>query len=263
MPAQPTVAVIQARLGSRRFPGKVLADLCGKPMLAHVIDRVQLAATVDEVVVATTTAGEDDAIAELAVERGAGVTRGSISDVLGRYVLAADEHHAAVVIRVTADCPLVDPAILDALVRLRSTEDADYASNELPPTFPQGYDLEVITAACLRRLDGMAVAAHHREHVTAWLREHPRDFRTANLVHDRDLSSIRLTVDVLADLDRVRTIVAALPATPPPDLAAVVAYFESDSTLWDQTGLPARDERYRAQRDAELRRESRGAPAES
>jgi spore coat polysaccharide biosynthesis protein SpsF (cytidylyltransferase family) len=244
------VAVIQARVGSTRFPGKVLADLCGKPMLVHVIERVSLAEVLDAVVVATTIEGEDDVVADLAAACGASVTRGPVDDVLSRYMLAAREHEADVMLRVTSDCPLVDPELIDRLVRMRARAEADYASNELPPTYPQGYDLEVLTVECLSRLDVESVLDYHREHVTARLREHADDYRTANMVNDRDLSSIRLTVDVPADLDRVRTILMALPPTPPPGLAEVIQYFESDATLWDQSGLPARDERYRAQRDS-------------
>jgi spore coat polysaccharide biosynthesis protein SpsF (cytidylyltransferase family) len=256
-----TVAVIQARVGSTRFPGKVLADLCGKPMLEHVIRRVALAETLDAVVVATTVASADDVVAELAVACGARATRGSVTDVLSRFVLAAEEHDADVVVRVTSDSPLVDPALVDRLVRLRVSEGADYASNELPPTYPQGYDLEVLTAECLRRLDAEAVMDYHREHVTALLREHPDAYRVTNMTNERDLSSIRLTVDVPADLDRIRTILTALPPSPPPNLAAVIAYFKSDATLQDQSALPARDERYRAQRDAAQRRDEPPATA--
>ncbi len=247
------VAIIQARVGSTRFPAKVLADLCGKPMLAHVIERVALAETLDAVVVATTTEPGDDAVADLAVAYGAGVTRGSVDDVLSRYVLAAREHDAAVVVRVTSDCPLVDPELVDRLVRIRASTGADYASNELPPTYPQGYDLEALTTDCLQRLDVESVLGYHREHVTARLREHADEYRVANMVNARDLSGIRLTVDVPADLERVRAILTALPPQPPPNLAAVVAYFESEATLQDQSGLPSRDERYRAQRDRALR----------
>jgi spore coat polysaccharide biosynthesis protein SpsF (cytidylyltransferase family) len=250
MAAPRIVAIIQARVGSTRFPGKVLADLCGKPMLVHVIERVSLAEVLDAVVVATTIEGEDDVVADLAIACGASVTRGPVHDVLSRYVLAAREHEADVMLRVTSDCPLVDPELIDRLVRMRARAEADYASNELPPTYPQGYDLEVLTTECLKRLDVESVLAYHREHVTARLREHADEYRTANMVNDRDLSSIRLTVDVPADLDRVRTILMAIPPTPPPRLAEVIQYFESDATLWDQSGLPARDERYRAQRDS-------------
>jgi spore coat polysaccharide biosynthesis protein SpsF (cytidylyltransferase family) len=230
-------------------------------MLEHVIKRVALAETLDDVVIATTVEPADDAVAELAVACGALVTRGSVSDVLSRYLLAAEEHRADVVIRVTSDCPLIDPEVVDRLIRMRASAGADYASNELPPTFPQGYDVEVLTMECLRRLDAESILDYHREHVTARLREHAGEYRTANLFNDRDLSSIRLTVDVPADLDRIRTILAALPPAPPPNLAAVVAYFETDATLWDQSGLPARDERYRAQRDAVRRGDEPSAPA--
>ena len=173
MAAARCVAVIQARVGSTRFPGKVLADLCGKPMLAHVIERASLAETLDDVVVATTVEPGDDIVANLAGEYGALVTRGPAADVLSRYVLAAREHHAAVVVRITSDCPLVDPNLIDRLVRLRASAGADYASNELPPTYPQGYDLEVLSTQCLMRLDAESVLDYHREHVTARIRGMP------------------------------------------------------------------------------------------
>lgn len=245
-----TVAVIQARCGSTRFPRKVLAPLQGRPMLAHIIERVARATLVDKVVVATTDGAIDDELVTLALQSGAGVTRGSEQDVLSRYVLAAREHGADVVVRITGDCPLSDPAIVDAVIRARSEHDADYASNVEPPTFPEGYDCEVLTTQCLSRVDREATLEYEREHVTVRIREHMDDFRTAHVAHDPDLSAIRLTVDVPADLDRVSRLLAALPPSPPPDLAAVVAAFERDPALHDQGGLPARNERYRAQREA-------------
>lgn len=245
-----TVAVVQARMSSTRFPGKVLADLCGKPMLAHIIERLRIAETLDEVVVATTDGPEDDAVAELAAEYGAGVTRGSLSDVLGRYVLAAEQHDAAVVVRITADCPLVDPDLVDRLVRIRADADADYASNVLEPSYPEGYDAEVLTVDCLRRIDAESVIDYEREHVTPRIREHPDEYRIVQMRNERDLTAIRLTVDVPADLERVRMILSALPSSPPPNLGAVVAYFESHAELWDQRHLPVRNERYLAQRAA-------------
>jgi len=253
-----TVAVIQARYGSTRFPGKVLATLVDRPMLAHVIDRVSRAASVDEVVVATTEDAADDAVAALAARCGAGVTRGPVDDVLTRYVLAARQHAADVVVRITADCPLVDPAVIDAVVQARADQDVEYASNVEPWTYPDGYDVEVLTSACLEQLDSDALLPHEREHVTAHVREHPDEYRVASLAAEHDLSWIRLTVDVPEDLARVAEVLTALPSTPPPDLAAVVAYFEAKAALHDQRGLPARDERYRAQRDAALRKETTG-----
>jgi spore coat polysaccharide biosynthesis protein SpsF (cytidylyltransferase family) len=244
-----TVAVIQARCGSTRFPRKVMATLQGRPMLAHIVERVSRAELVDRVVVATTDGTADDEVAALAAAEGAGVTRGSEHDVLSRYVLAAREHGADVIVRITADCPLIDPVIVDAVVRTRAEHDADYASNVEPPTYPEGYDCEVLTAACLSRVDHEAALAYEREHVTVRVREHLGDFRTAHVAHDPDLSWMRLTVDVPADLARVARLLDSLPASPSPDLEAVVAAFERDPALHDQSELPLRNERYRAQRE--------------
>ena len=247
-----TVAVIQARSGSTRFPRKVLALLQGRPMLEHIIDRVSRAALVDRVVVATTDSPADDDVAALALACGAGVTRGPEDDVLSRYLLAAREHDAAVIVRITADCPLVDPAIVDLVIRARAGAQADYASNVAPPTYPDGYDVEVLTSECLRRIDRDAAVAYEREHVTVRVREHADDFRTAHVGNDRDLSWMRLTVDVPADLDRIARVLAALPATPPPGLPDVVAAYEGDVSLHED-GLPQRDERYHLQRDSAQR----------
>ena len=120
-------------------------------------------------------------MAALATASGAGVTRGPVEDVLSRFVQAASEHGADVVVRITADCPLVDPAVIDRVVRARADEDAEYAGNVEPPTYPDGYDVEVLTAACLARLDREAVLPHEREHVTARVREHPGEFRAINV----------------------------------------------------------------------------------
>jgi spore coat polysaccharide biosynthesis protein SpsF len=154
------------------------------------------------------------------------------------------------VVRITADCPLTDPAVVDSVIRARADVDADYASNVEPPTFPEGFDCEVFTAACLRRIDQEATLAYEREHVTVRVREHLDAFRSAHVAHDPDLSWMRLTVDVPADLERVARLLDSLPISPPPDLEAVIAAFEQDPSLHDQSGLPLRNERYHAQREA-------------
>jgi spore coat polysaccharide biosynthesis protein SpsF (cytidylyltransferase family) len=248
-----TVAVIQARTGSTRFPRKVLAPLQGRPMLAHIVERVSRATLVERIVVATTDGDADDEVAALATSLGAGVTRGSEDDVLSRYVLAAREYDADVIVRITADCPLTDPEIIDAVLRARAEHNADYASNEEPATFPEGYDCEAFTAACLARVDREATLPYEREHVTVRIREHLDEFVTAHVAHDPDLSWMRLTVDVPADLDRIAQLLSALPASPPPGLAAVVSAFDADPGLHDQSGLPLRNERYHAQREAARR----------
>ena len=229
-----TVAVIQARTGSTRFPGKVLAPLLGRPMLAHIVERVALATLVDRVVVATTDGAVDDPVASLALACGAQVTRGPEHDVLARYLLAAREHRADVIVRITADCPLVDPAIVDLVIGARAGIDADYASNVAPPTFPDGYDVEALTAACLRRIDREAVLPYEREHVTVRVREHLDEYRTAQVRNERDLSWMRLTVDLPEDLERIARLLTRLPASPPPSLAQVVEAYESDPMLPDR-----------------------------
>jgi spore coat polysaccharide biosynthesis protein SpsF (cytidylyltransferase family) len=249
-----TLAVIQARSGSTRFPRKVLAPLQGRPLLAHVIERVSRATLIDGVVVATTAAPRDDDVESLALRSGAYVTRGPEDDVLSRYLLAAREHGAGVIVRITADCPLVDPAIVDLVIRARAGESADYASNVAPPTYPDGYDVEALTAECLFRIDRDATLAYEREHVTIRVREHLDEYRTAQVRNDRDLSWMRLTVDLPEDLDRVARLLASLPATPPPGLAEVVAAYERDPALHADP-LPPRDQRYHEQRDA-----ARGTP---
>ncbi len=248
-----TVAVIQARCGSTRFPRKVLAALQGRPMLAHIIERVGRATLVDKVVVATTDGPGDDEVASLALASGAQLTRGSEQDVLSRYVLAAREHQADVIVRITADCPLTDPEVVDAVIRARLDAGADYASNVEPPSYPEGYDCEVFTAACLARIEHEVTLEYEHEHVTVLVREHLEDFRTVRVVHEPDLSWIRLTVDVPADLVRVARLLDSLPSSPPPGLVDVVAAFERDPALHDQSGLPLRNERYRAQREAARR----------
>jgi spore coat polysaccharide biosynthesis protein SpsF len=248
-----TLAVIQARSGSTRFPRKVLAPLQGRPVLAHVIERVSRATLLDGVVVATTDGAIDDDVASLAITSGANVTRGPEDDVLSRYLLAVREHGAGVIVRITADCPLVDPAIIDLVIRARAAEGADYASNVAPATYPDGYDVETLTAECLFRIDREATLAYEREHVTVRVREHLDDYRTAQVRNDRDLSWMRLTVDFPEDLDRIARLLATLPATPPPGLAEVVAAYERDPAL-HASPLPPRDQRWHPQRDAARRR---------
>jgi len=217
-----TIAVIQARTGSTRFPNKVLADLNGRPMLAHVVERVRRCRSLDRVVVATSTSPSDDTVVELAERWGASVTRGPLDDVLRRFVMAAREFSASAVVRITADCPLVDPVLVDTLVAMRSREEADYASNIDPRTYPDGYDVEVMSRECLERLDREVTLADEREHVTLHVREHPADYRRASLRLPRDLSEMRLTVDYPDDLAKIGKLLRSLLPDTAPGLEAVL-----------------------------------------
>jgi spore coat polysaccharide biosynthesis protein SpsF len=203
------VAIIQARVGSTRLPGKVLLDLAGESMLARVVNRVSRAATLQEVVVATTTQTVDETIVRLCDERTWPCFRGSEDDVLDRYEQAAEAHNADVVVRITSDCPLIEPDIIDRTVGefLKHRPDVDYACNFLPDrTFPRGLDVEVIGRDALRRAWREDRNPAWREHVTKYVLQHPELFRVHGVTNDRDYSHMRWTVDEAEDLAFVRRI---------------------------------------------------------
>ncbi|RMH40737.1 MAG: hypothetical protein D6689_12920 [Deltaproteobacteria bacterium] len=205
-----TVAIVQARAGSTRLPGKVLRPLAGAPMLAHVVARVQRCNRVDDVVVATSDAAGDDAVAEVAAAAGARVFRGSETDVLGRYAAAARMAHADRVVRITADCPLLDPAVVDDVIAALSPQ-VDYAANVLVRTFPRGLDAEALHADVLARLDRIAGTRPAREHVTWLIHRRPEWFKTASVTNpDGDDSDLRWTVDTEADFVAVAALYRAL-----------------------------------------------------
>lgn len=203
-------AIVQARMSSTRLPGKTLADLHGEPLLELLLRRLRRAVTVAEVIVATSLDPGDDAIAALAADLGAGVSRGSRDDVLGRMLGALGDRQGEVV-RITADCPLIDPRVLDATVeRFRATPGCQYASNIQPRRFPDGLDVEVIDADALRAIAREPLDDHRREHVTTAIRARPERFRQASLVGEQDLGELRWTVDEPEDLEFVRKVVGRL-----------------------------------------------------
>jgi spore coat polysaccharide biosynthesis protein SpsF (cytidylyltransferase family) len=202
------LAVIQARLGSTRLPGKALLEVAGRPMLAHVIARARAIAHVDRLVIATTVAPEDEALAALALRLGAPCVRGSVDDVLDRFHQAWREHPADAIVRVTGDCPLLDPLVSGLVLRdyLDHREAADYVSNVEPPTYPDGLDTEVVSAGALERAWREARRRSDREHVTTYVRDERNGFRLRNVSHREDLSGHRWTVDEPRDLDFVRAV---------------------------------------------------------
>jgi len=202
------VGIIQARMGSTRLPGKVMADIRGRPMLWHVVGRTRAAATLDEVVVATTTEAADDVIVALCRERGVDCFRGNEKDVLDRYYKAAREHTADAVVRITSDCPLIDPEIVDKTVRAFLAEQPDYASNGVVRTYPRGLDTEVVTFRALELAWREARQPYQRTHVTPYIYENPGRFRILSVTGDGDFSANRWTVDTPEDLELVRAIYA-------------------------------------------------------
>ena len=199
-------------MASTRLSGKVLADIEGEPMLVREVERVLRATTVDELVVATSTDGQDEQIAILCLERGYACYRGSLLDVLDRVYQAARVHQAQIVVRLTGDCPLIDPDLIDQTVAafLEAEPPVDFAANRLPDdkTFPVGTDTEVCTFSALERAWREADEPHHREHVMPYLYEEPGRFRTLLVQSDQDYSQYRWTVDTQEDLELVRQIYA-------------------------------------------------------
>lgn len=200
-----TVAIVQARMGSTRLPNKVMSLIVRKPLIELLLTRLSNARSIDEIVVATSADTRNDILAKHVESIGYKVFRGSEDDVLDRYFRAAVAMSADVIVRITGDCPLLDPAIVDSTVSLRIQSDADYASNSAPPSFPDGLDTEVFTMSSLALAHAQATTAAQREHVTPYIRESGQ-FRTANLISAIDVSFMRWTVDEPADLEVVRNV---------------------------------------------------------
>ena len=231
-------AVIQARMSSRRLPGKVLRPVVGKPLLALQLERVARAQKIDNLVVATSDRPDDDPVAALAASAGVGCYRGSLDDVLDRFYRAARDHAPDHVVRLTADCPLADPHVIDAVIDFCVSGDYDYASNALQPTFPDGLDVEVARFACLEKAWREAALPSEREHVMPYIHRRPERFRIGGYSGGTDLSHLRWTVDEPEDLALVTRIYEALYSDNPafttadvlrlierqPDLAAMNAH---------------------------------------
>lgn len=233
------VAIIQARMGSSRLPGKVLLDLEGKPMLMRVVERTRMASTVESVIVATTIEPSDDPIAELCAQNSIATYRGNLFDVLDRYYRAAQEFGARTIARITADCPVIDPQVIDRTVNafFGETTDMDelllpgdhrsqtpdpqikrhfdFAANRLPPpfgrTYPIGLDTEVCTFEALETAWSEAKEKHQREHVMPFFYDHLERFRVLLVNHEKDFGKLRWTVDTPEDLVLVRKIFASFP----------------------------------------------------
>jgi UDP-2,4-diacetamido-2,4,6-trideoxy-beta-L-altropyranose hydrolase len=205
-----TVAIIQGRMGSRRLPGKILMDIAGEPLIAHVIRRTAAANVFDEVIVATTQESEDDAVAAYCEAAGVPCFRGSEDDVLDRYYQAAKTHGAGIIARITADCPLHDPTVIRRIVKAFDPSRCDYVSNALERTYPDGLDTEVFSVEALERAHREAKLPSEREHVTPYIHKHPEIFRIGHVMQDTDRSALRWTVDEPRDLAFVRAVFAEL-----------------------------------------------------
>ncbi len=202
-----TIAIIQARMSSTRLPGKVLKTLIDKSVLAQVVSRLQTANTLDDVVVATTTHQVDDVIVAESRNCKAKVFRGSEDDVLSRYAAAAAEFAADVIVRITSDCPLLDPELIDKMARkFLALPAVDYLSNTLERTYPRGLDVEIFRRETLSLACEQARQAFEREHVTPYIYQHTDRFRLASYVDDVDRSHFRWTLDTERDWQCIEAI---------------------------------------------------------
>ncbi|MDP2690678.1 MAG: glycosyltransferase family protein [Deltaproteobacteria bacterium] len=227
--------IIQARMTSTRLPGKVLKEVLGRPLLGYQIERLRRVKAADGVVVATTANEADGPIADLCARLSVPVFRGSEEDVLSRYYFAAREHGAETVVRLTSDCPLIDPAVVDRVIGfyIERRPDFDYVSNCLQRTYPRGMDTEVFSFKALEQAFNEAVERHDREHVTPFVYSRPRRFALANVAHGEDLSRYRWTVDTPEDFELIRLVIETLyPVKPGFAMEDVLALFEKDKSLF-------------------------------
>lgn len=211
--AMKTVVIVQARMRSTRLPGKVLREVLGKPLLSYMIERLRLMHRADELVIATSTAKEDDAIEALCKKEGVDCFRGSEDDVLSRYYKAAKKYGAELVVRLTADCPIIDWGLVDSIVGVvsQNPDKIDYMSNTLWRSYPRGMDVEVFKFDLLERAYNHATKAYDREHVTPYIRENTPRTRMTNYINAHgDVSWARLTVDTPEDFELIRRVIETL-----------------------------------------------------
>jgi len=201
---KPVIAIVQARMGSTRLPGKVMKGIAGRPMLWHVVNRLKAAKSIDDIIIATTDQPADDLIAEWCALNGTGCYRGSSDDVLDRYFYAARGAKANTIVRITSDCPLLDPALVDRAVLKFAEGGFDYVS--IDPSFPDGLDVEVFSFASLEKAYMQAGLSSEREHVTPYIWKNHQRFRVCKIMSAEDLSHMRWTVDDERDLRLVTAI---------------------------------------------------------
>jgi spore coat polysaccharide biosynthesis protein SpsF len=228
-----TVCTIEARMTSSRLPGKVLLEAAGKPLLEHMIERLQRVRGIDEIVIATTAETSSEPIAELADRLGTDCFRGSEEDVLARVLGAAQAHDADLIVEATGDCPLVDPVVTETIIERFLEGGVDYGSNTLERTYPRGMDIQVFPTAVLAEVATLTDDPADREHVSLYIYEHPERFRLRSVTSDcPETADLRLTVDTAEDYELIRTIFETLyPRDPAFGLEAILTLLEERPEL--------------------------------
>lgn len=207
--ARPIIAILQARMSSTRLPGKVMRPILGEPMLGRQLERLSRCRNFNQLVVATSLGEDDTPLADWLISHGYSLFRGALDDVLDRFYQAAKPYQPSHVVRLTGDCPLADPAVIDLVIAEHLASGADYTSNCFPATLPDGLDVEVFRFEALESAWRDADKPSQREHVTPYIRDCGR-FRLHSVSHQPDLSSLRWTVDEPADFAFVEAVYGAL-----------------------------------------------------
>lgn len=256
MSATPVLAILQVRMSSNRLPGKALLRTCGKPLLAHQIERVRRCETISRIVVATSADVSDNQIWDLCLALGVDVHRGSLDDVLDRFAGAALPFAPEWVVRLTGDCPLADPVVIDRVVRTALEGSFDYVSSALNPSFPDGLDAECLRACVLAAAAAEARLPSEREHVTAFVHSRPERFRLGEVRNGTDLSALRWTVDEARDFVFVSQVFERLyPGNPRFSMEDVLQLLDNEPMLATINGGILRNEGY----DKSLRRDAAAA----
>jgi len=239
------LGILQARASSRRLPGKVLKPILGRPMLERQIERLRRARRMDKLVVATSTDASDNPVAALCRALAVDCFRGSLDDVLDRFYQAARPHAPRAVVRLTGDCPLADPGVIDELIDRHVAGDFDYTSNTIERSYPDGLDAEVMELRCLEAAWREAALPSEREHVTPFIYHHPERFRLGRLVQSPDLSRLRWVVDEPEDFAFISAIYEALYLEKPAfGTADVLALLERRPDIAGLMGHAATNEGY-------------------
>lgn len=204
------VGIIQARMGSTRLPGKVMKEVNGKSLLEYQIERLKEVQLIDDIIIATTTRKNDDCIVDFCEKQNITVHRGSEENVLERYYFAATESNANLVVRMTSDCPLIDPAIVDKMIMYYLTNDFDYVSNTIIRSYPRGMDAEIFSYVTLKEAYSYAEKDYEKEHVTPYIYLNPEKYRIGQMINEKNSSQYRLTVDVPEDFVLISTLIETL-----------------------------------------------------
>lgn len=229
---QGVLAILQARTSSSRLPNKIMEKILGEPMLLRQIERVRRCKNIDKLIVATSVDPSDDPVEELGQNHSFEVFRGSLDDVLDRYYQASQLSSHQTIVRITGDCPLADPELIDQVISFYHSNDFDYVSNVAPPTYPDGLDTEVFSRKLLNVLWEKANSKKEREHVTYYLSQHPDEFARGNFSNSEDLSSLRWTVDEPRDFQFVTEVYNKLyPSKPDFTWRDVLQLVETDPML--------------------------------